>query len=133
MAKKAGLEITGFFMFGLPGETIDTMEQTIKFACELNPDYAKVTLLVPFPSTKVFDQFKEKGLIITEDWDKYNFHTASRTFNHPNLSWEILEKYYNLFYKRFYFRPNYLIKRFFRSFIRGELLYDMYYAIKTFT
>ena len=132
LARQAGLEVSGFFMFGLPGETIETMEDTIKFACKLNPDMAKVTILVPFPSTPVFDDFKKQGLIISEDWTKYNFHTASKVYNHPNLSWEVLEKYYDLFYKRFYFRPNYLIKRFIRSSIRGELLYDIYYAIKTF-
>jgi len=132
LAKKAGLEISGFFMFGLPKETIETMEDTINFACKLNPDMAKVTILVPFPSTPVFDDFKKKGLILSEDWTKYNFHTASKVYKHPNLSWETLEKYYDLFYKRFYFRPNYLVKRFFRSFARGEILYDIYYAIKTF-
>lgn len=132
LAKKAGLEISGFFMFGLPGETIETMEDTINFACQLNPDMAKVTILVPFPSTPVFDDFKKQGLILSEDWTKYNFHTASRVYNHPNLNWDTLEKYYDLFYKRFYFRPQYLMKRFIRSFARGELLYDIYYAIKTF-
>ena len=132
LAKKAGLEISGFFMFGLPGETKKTMEDTINFACKLNPDMAKTTILVPFPSTPVFDDFKKQGQIISEDWTKYNFHTAYRVYTHPNLDWETMERYYDLFYKKFYFRPNYLIKRFFRSFLRGELLYDIYYAIKTF-
>ena len=111
LAKQVGLEISGFFMFGLPGETIQTMEETINFACRLDPDMAKVTILVPFPSTPVFDDFKKQGLILSEDWTKYNFHTASKVYSHQNLDWQTLEKYYDLFYKRFYFRPSYIDRK----------------------
>ena len=131
-AKEAGMETTGFFMLGLPGDTIETMEETINYACSLDLDYAKATILVPFPSTPIFDYFEEKGLLKTKDWSKYNFHTPSKVYSHPSLSWEVLEKYYDKFHKRFYFRPSYIIKRFIRSFKRGELLDDIKVAFNTF-
>jgi len=127
-AKEAGLETTGFFMLGLPEDTIETMEQTIDFACSLDLDYAKATILLPLPSTNIFDEFEKKGLLLTKDWKKYNFHTASRVYKHPNLSWEVLEKYYNKFHKTFYFRPKYIAKRLIRSIKQGEIIDD----IKTF-
>lgn len=132
LAKKVGLDTLGFFMIGLPGETIETMKKTIKFAQELNLDYAKCTILVPYPETAIYKQWSAEGRIKTKDWSKYNFHTASKVYDHPNLSWDILDEYYHKFYKEFYFRPKYLFKRFWRGIKTGELISDIYYAIKTF-
>lgn len=131
-AKEAGMEASGFFMLGLPEDTIETMEETINFACSLDLDYAKATILVPLPSTQVFEEFDKKGLLITKDWSKYNFHTASKVYNHPTLSWEVLESYYDKFHKRFYFRPSYMAKRLFLSIKKGELMDNIKTAFNTF-
>jgi radical SAM superfamily enzyme YgiQ (UPF0313 family) len=131
-AKEAGMETSGFFMLGLPEDTIETMNQTIDFACALGLDYAKATILVPLPSTEVFEDFERKNLLVTKDWDKYNFHTASKVYNHPHLSWPVLEKYYDKFHKKFYFRPSYVVKRLFLSIKKGELLDNLKTAFTTF-
>lgn len=131
-AKEAGLETTGFFMLGLPEDTIKTMEQTIRFACSLGLDYAKATILVPLPSTPVFDEFEKKGLLTTKDWSKYNFHTASKVYTHPHLDWKTLEGYYDKFHKKFYFRPSYIANRLIRSLRRGEIFDDIKVAFNTF-
>ncbi len=131
-AKEAGMETSGFFMLGLPEDTIKTMDQTIDFACSLGLDYAKATILVPLPSTPVFEEFERKGLLRTKDWTKYNFHTASKVYDHPTLSWEVLERYYNKFHKKFYFRPSYIIYRLLRSVKKGELIDDIKMAVNTF-
>lgn len=131
MAKKAGLEITGFFMFGLPSETEETMKETIKLAKKLDCDYSKVTLVVPYPSTSLFERLQKEGLIKTKDWSKYNFHTASKVYTHPHLSWEVLEKYYDKFYSEFYFRPSYIIRRLQKGLFNGDIFFDAYYFLKT--
>jgi len=131
-AKEAGMETSGFFMIGLPEDTIETMKETINFACSLGLDYAKATILVPLPSTQVFEDFEKKGLLKTKDWTRYNFHQASHVYNHPTLDWPTLEKYYDKFHKRFYFRPSYIIQRFFRSIKKGEIIDDIKMAFKTF-
>jgi len=131
-AKQAGMEVSGFFMLGLPEDTEKTMNETINFACSLGLDYAKATILVPLPSTPVFDEFEKKGLLKTKDWSKYNFHTASRVYNHPNLDWETLQKYYGKFHKRFYFRPNYIINRLMKSMKNHQLLDNLKTAFNTF-
>ena len=132
MIKRSGIEIAGFFMLGLPGETVEGMEETIRFAIKLNPDYAKATVLVPFPGTRIYDEFEEKGLIKTKDWSRYNFHNAHEIYTHPTLSWGSLNYYYELFHRRFYFRSSYLIKRFWKSLIQGRLLIDIRHGYQTF-
>ena len=131
-AKEAGMETSGFFMMGLPEDTVKTMNQTIDFACKLGLDYAKATILLPLPSTPLFEDFEKRGIIKTKDWSRYNFHTASKVYDHPNLSWKTLEKYYDKFHKRFYFRPSYIANRLFRSIKKGEIFDDIKMAITTF-
>lgn len=132
MIKKSGIELAGFFMLGLPEETEETMRETIRFAIRLNPDYAKATVLVPFPGTRVYEDFEKKGLIKTRDWARYNFHNASEIYQHPSLSWEILNRYYNKFHRDFYFRFSFLTRRLLRSLAQGRLCPDIYYGYRTF-
>ena len=131
-AKEAGMEVSGFFMLGLPEDTLETMKKTINFACSLDLDYAKATILVPLPSTKVFEEFEQKGLLKTKDWSKYNFHEPSHVYNHPTLSWPILEKYYDRFHKKFYFRPSYMLKTFIKSVKKKQLFDNLKTAFNTF-
>jgi len=132
MAKKAGLETVTFFMLGLPGETKESIKKTINFAIELDSDYAKTTILTPYPGTPIFEEWDKKGHITTKDWSKYNFHSASRVYDHPNLSWDELEKAYKRFHRKFYFRPRYIINRFTKDIKTGFLFWDIYYTLKTF-
>lgn len=132
MIRKVGIELVGFFILGFPGETTKTMEETIKFAIKLNLDYAKATILVPFPGTEIYDEFEKKGLIKTKDWSKYNFHNAHEIYQHPSLSWDCLNYYYDLFHRCFYLRPNYLIKRGWKSIIQGRLFDDLLSGYQTF-
>jgi len=131
MAKDVGMETIGFFMIALPGETIETMEETIEFAIELDPDYTKVTMTLPFPSTPLFDQLEKEGRIKTRDWSKYNFHSTTEVYDHPTLDWETIQEYYDLFYRRFYFRKNYILRRIKRGMLNGNVVYDGYYFLNT--
>ncbi len=131
LAKRVGLETVGFFMFALPGETEETMKKTLKFAIELDPDYAKVTMTLPFPTTPLFDDLEKQGLIKTKDWSMYNFHNTTEVYNHPNLSWSTIQRYYDLFYRKFYFRPKYIVRRIAKGLMNGNIFYDAFYFIKT--
>ena len=132
MIKRAKIELVGFFMLGCPNETKITMEETINFAIRLNPDYAKATILVPFPGTEIYDEFQKNGLLKTKDWSKYNFHNADEIYRHSTLSWDCLKYYYELFHRRFYLRPTYLIKIFWKSMLQGTLLDYIIYGYQTF-
>ncbi len=132
LIKKAHIELVGFFILGFPGESEKTLESTIRFAIRLNPDYAKATVLIPFPATRIYDDFEAQGLIKTKDWSKYNFHEPSEVYRHPSLSWDTLNHYYNLFHRRFYFRPSYLLKRSFAAIRYGRFFDDLASGYQTF-
>ncbi len=88
--QELGLKYHLTFTFGLPGETKETIEKSIQYSFELNPDTCQFSLTTPFPGTKHFDMAKEKGLLLTEEWDKYdgNRYTVMRG---ENLTREELE------------------------------------------
>jgi anaerobic magnesium-protoporphyrin IX monomethyl ester cyclase len=124
MAADAGIETVGFFMMGLPGDTEETMEETIRFALSLPLTYAKASMTLPFPSSALFRLASAEGRVLSTDWDRYNFHCTSEVWRHENLDWETIERYYTLFHKRFYFRPSYIWKRFWRDIRMGQLFAD---------
>ena len=125
MAHDAGLETVGFFMMGLPGDTEETMIDTIRFACSLPLTYAKASMTLPFPSSALFIQIDARGGILSRDWDKYNFHSTTEVWEHENLDWDTIQHYYALFHRKFYFRPSYMWKRFWRDLRMGQLFADI--------
>ncbi len=132
MVKKSDLESVGFFMLGLPADTEESMKKTINFAVKMMPTFAKATVTLPLPGTRLFAQYEKEGRIKTHDWSKYNFHKIADVYEHPNLSQETLRRYYNLFYRRFYFNPRFLSMRFLKSLRDRTFWRDVYYGLKTF-
>jgi anaerobic magnesium-protoporphyrin IX monomethyl ester cyclase len=135
MAKRHGIEIVGFFMIGLPGETPEQMRATMKFSRDLDPTFAKCTIVVPFPGTALFEQYKREGLIKSFDWNRYNFHSPGEIYNHPNLSWKVLRSNYNRFHRQFYFRPSYVSARIREAIDRDgftQVAWMAWMAVRTF-
>lgn len=131
MAKEVGLETMGFFMLGLPDDTIETMKKTIDFAIELEPDIPKTTILTPYPGTNLFDEWSKKGYIKSRVWSEYSYHTPYTVYVHPTLDWDVLKEYYNLFYRRTYLNSRFILRRLRRGIETGELLHDVYYFFRT--
>jgi radical SAM superfamily enzyme YgiQ (UPF0313 family) len=71
LAKKAELEITAHVIFGLPGETMATGLQTIRWLNKLPIDYVQVYCAVPWPSTQLYHIAKEKNWLLTNNWELY--------------------------------------------------------------
>lgn len=68
--KKVGLRSIGFFILDFPGETRQSIERTISFALELNPDMAKFNLFVPLPGSQVFEK-NDGGHDTTSDPERF--------------------------------------------------------------
>ena len=131
MIKEADIEVVGFFMIATPSDTERTMQKTIDFAKELMPDFAKVTVCIPFPDTRLFADYKRKGLILSEKWDDYNIHKAVGIYRHPNgLTPEVITKYYWKFYLEFYGNPAYLDWFVPKSFANGSAVWKARTAAK---
>lgn len=132
LSKEAGLEVFGFFMIALPGETESSMRDTINFAKELDLDMAKMSITVPLPATRLYETWKEEGRIKTADWTKYNLYAIPKDiFDHPNLTWDKIGEYYRKFYLEFYFRPGFIAKYALKSLKQGTMLRDIKYLLGT--
>lgn len=107
--KRNGINTRANFMFGNPGETEKTMKQTIKFAIKLDPTIVQFNILAPNPGTEVYKWAKEKGYLEEKHWEDYDLYTPIMRL--PTVSPETLKKYYRMGYRKFYFRPKYILKR----------------------
>ena len=58
-ATSSASSIHGTFILGLPGETKETIEETIRFAIEINPHTIQVSLAAPYPGTFLYKQAQE--------------------------------------------------------------------------
>src|SRR3989338_6273352 len=63
LVKKAGIEIRGSFMVGLPGETPELARKTIQLAVEMDPDYAQFSITTPYPGTQLWDSYEQWGTL----------------------------------------------------------------------
>ncbi|MBW2183554.1 MAG: radical SAM protein [Deltaproteobacteria bacterium] len=111
LVKKAGLQIHGCFVLGLPGETRETIEKTIQFALDTRMDTVQFSAAIPFPGTDYYQVCQEAGLIEAKDWsDWLNQGEQSTVINYPGLSKSEIEKNVDNGLKRFYFRPSYMAR-----------------------
>lgn len=117
MTKKAKIRVAGFFMFGLLGDTPQTMQQTINFAKDLDIDIAVFNILAPYPGTRLWKMIQEKGgKIFLNSYDDFH-HTANRAlFTLPGAPKpEEVVAAYRRAHKEFYFRPKYILKQLYRT------------------
>ena len=124
-AKTVGIKIFGCFMIGLPGDTKETIRQTIEWAKYLKPDMIQIEQIVPFPGTEFYEWAKTKGYLKTEDPDAWLDETGQLGFliDYPHLSAEELKKMRDKLTLEFYTDPRQMIRIFLnnlhpREFIR---------------
>ena len=102
-----GITVHGTFIVGLPGETRETIRETIRFAREINPHSLQVSVAAPYPGTELYRQAIENGWLPDDDDGATlvsEHGTQLAALSYPDLGHtEILDSV-DAFYKRFYFR-----------------------------
>ncbi|MGC1304062.1 MAG: hopanoid biosynthesis associated radical SAM protein HpnJ [Caulobacteraceae bacterium] len=101
-----GIAIHGTFIMGLPGETEETIRETIDWARRINPHTIQVSLAAPYPGTFLYDQAIENGWLDADNAelvDEHGIQIAPLTY--PHLSHQRIFENVETFYKAFYFRP----------------------------
>lgn len=121
IAKKLGLETWGFFVLGLPGDDEQSIRETVDFAMELDPKYAKFLILKPFPGSEAYYQLDEQGLIDNRDYARYGVYTAP-VHHLPGLSSARILQLQQQAFRRFYLRPEKLREHFAGIRSPGKLL-----------
>ena len=100
-----GIKIHGTFILGLPGETRETIEETIRFATEINPHTLQVSLAAPYPGTFLYNQAVENGWLDADNAELIDDHGIQiAPLHYPHLSHTEIFDSVETFYRRFYFR-----------------------------
>jgi hopanoid biosynthesis associated radical SAM protein HpnJ len=106
--RELGITVHGTFILGLPGETRQTIEETIRFAREVNPHTIQVSIAAPYPGTELHRQAVANGWLPGDGDDGATLVSEQGTqlaaLSYPHLGHtEILDSV-DAFYRRFYFR-----------------------------
>ena len=111
-----GIIVHGTFILGLPGETRETIQETLAFAKEVNPRTLQVSLAAPYPGTFLYQQAKENGWFASDIDLLTDDGTQIAPLSYPDLGHTEIFESVEEFYKKFYFRPSKIAE------IVGEML-----------
>ena len=117
-SRELGIETRGYFMIGLPGSNTQDDLDTVKFAKEVDPDWAQFTITTPYPGTELAATAEKWGNFTKSaaDWDAYQSWGGFSSEN--ELPWiahgrnsEELKKLQRTALKSFYFRPKVVLRK----------------------
>jgi len=98
--QEAGIEVKGYFMLGLPGDTEETLQQTIELATELDLDETMFSLTTPFPGTRLWDELVKKrpGTEYNQDFARAYYYSnpdeeVTPFLNVSDVPDDVLEKW----------------------------------------
>jgi coproporphyrinogen III oxidase-like Fe-S oxidoreductase len=102
--KKVGIKVHADFIIGLPGETRETIKETIAYAKEMDPETLQVSVAHAYPGTEMYEWFRDQGVILnTKMSDELGQQLPMANF--PHLSGAEMLEWVHKFYDEYYFRP----------------------------
>ncbi|MBN1231906.1 MAG: radical SAM protein [Candidatus Coatesbacteria bacterium] len=129
--KKHGILVRGCYMIGLPGETRETMKETLDFAIKLNTDTAQFFPVMLYPGTEFYEWARKEGYLKTHDYrdwiDREGYYRTHLSY--PDLPNEEMVSFCHSARKAFYLRPEYIAHQIWWTIKHpGELTRNMDYA-----
>ncbi len=121
LVKKAGIKTMGHFIFGLPGETKETANQTIDFMLELKLDFIQSYCAVPYPKTEFGEMARENRWIEADRWSQYDFGGYS-IVNNGTLSSQEVVYFREKAFRKFYYRPSYILNNIIKEYPLRQVL-----------
>ncbi len=114
LAKKAGIEVDGMFMMGIPGETERDIKATVELAIELDVRYAIFNIFVPYPGCELYDILSKEGKISFDSWSDFTsyptFSGGKPVYVPDGLTHARLMKLQKYAMRKFYFRPRFVLE-----------------------
>jgi len=107
LCRRVGIKTQAFFLFGIPGETEDSIRETIKFAKELRADSAQFAVVIPHPGTELYRICQDNGWLKYNSWE--DFSAGNCLIETKHLSRRDIERARIQAYREFYFRPSYIL------------------------
>jgi radical SAM superfamily enzyme YgiQ (UPF0313 family) len=110
-AKEAGLSVRADFIVGTPGETKESLNRTLRFTIDMDLDYAHFNKFVPYPGTELYRDLTYQGYNFS--FTKGSSITAHTDFLYtpPTADKDYYMNFINYAHRRFYLRPNYILRR----------------------
>jgi len=123
-AKELGILVHGAFILGLPGETKESIEETLRYALELDPYSIQVSLVAPYPGTEMYAQGIKEGWIVRTGEHLLKDGIQNAAVSYVGLSREYIFESVERFYRRFYLRPSPILR------ILKEMLRDRHLFVR---
>ncbi len=98
--KKAGIFIHASMVFGFDGDSMKIFKDTLRFLIKNKVSTVSFNILTPYPGTKIYEDLKNEGRLITTDWKYYDHNTV--VFKPKNMSGLELQQSKYLIRKKFY-------------------------------
>ena len=108
--RASGMDSIVFCVIGFPGETRESVENTIRFLKTLDTTYITLGLAVPAPGTDFYRYVDQNGYLLTKDWSRYD-PLQKPVFSYPALSAEEMVFYQSNGLRQFYLRPGYILRK----------------------
>ncbi|MFP4379144.1 MAG: B12-binding domain-containing radical SAM protein [Candidatus Sumerlaeia bacterium] len=109
LTREAGLLSMAYFIIGLPGETRKSVQDTIRFAKKIRPDYVNFHVATPFPGTELYEEAVQKGWLCSDRWEDFE-EEGSAVMQAGELTPEELEAWQAKAMRSFYMRPGRMLQ-----------------------
>jgi anaerobic magnesium-protoporphyrin IX monomethyl ester cyclase len=117
--RELGIKTQAFFLFGVPGETEETVEETIQFASEIGADSTQFAIAIPHPGTELYQTCMDHGWLVFDNWE--DFAAENSLIETEELTRQDVERARIKAYRRYYFRLGFVAK----SLLRVRSLQDI--------
>jgi hopanoid biosynthesis associated radical SAM protein HpnJ len=129
---KLGLVVHGDFILGLPGETHDTIRNTIQFAKELDVETIQVSVAHAYPGTELYDYAMKNGFIVADTKMVDDGGHQMAQIQYPGLPADDLMEAVHRFYDEYYFRPKAVFRILRKAMFNGVDRKRLYKEAKSF-
>jgi radical SAM superfamily enzyme YgiQ (UPF0313 family) len=111
-AQRLGFTVHGCFMFGAPGENMESALRTIEFAKSLPMDTVQFSGICAYPGTEIYQQARKNGSLVPETWRQWvdeNWEQVT-VLDYPGLNKEQIDQLIDRGLREFYLRPSQIIR-----------------------
>ncbi len=106
-----GIMFYGLAIIGLPGETRETVNETVEFIKEIDPFYTQFCFSTPFPNTDMYEYYEKNNFLLTKDWSKYFPLADEPVIRTEALTAADLKELRAKAYSKILMRPMYLLRQ----------------------
>jgi radical SAM superfamily enzyme YgiQ (UPF0313 family) len=107
LTREVGIKTQAFFLFGMPGDTQETIRETNELAKEINASSTQFAIAIPHPGTALYEECRANGWLTSEDWADYT--AESSLIETPWLTAEEVEQARLRAYREYYYRPRFIV------------------------